>query len=294
MGVRMGLDARYGLFGAGVSDVLAYLPGAGPADVASVRRVVGSGSTAENVVVDSTVGLAAGDLVHAVVSGHDEMREIDEVVSGTSFSVTEAFSGAPAAGSIVDNGPEVVWRELVRAEGFVISKLPERYRKLLDRVDGEVIVRSAAAGQTSALLGLEPVEGDVKLYKNFAGLLEELGPDDEMDAGEWSLSERAITFSPGLAEGDRVLASYGVGVLSLCVLQTVLVDLATYRVGRLLVGQLAKVTPEWMLSFRDRAERVLDEICSAGRGVAELDGLVLYEDWTRPNRGVACGSVERG
>jgi len=284
--------ARYGLFGAAVDDVMGYLLGAGFGDVATVRRTVGEGSTGSLVVVDSTVGLCGGDRVHAVVGGHDETGVIDEVVSATSFSVTPGFSDGPAAGSLVDNGPEFVWRELVRAESFVVSKLPERYRGLIDRVVGEVVVGCAEEGQSTAVLGLTPA-GTVRLYRNVEGLVEDLGPDDEM-AGGWSLEGRTITFSPGLTRGERVLASYEVTELELPVLGTLLMDLATYRVGRKLVGMFERATPEWLVSFRDRGEGTLEEIFSRGRGIPELDGLRLWEDWERPGGGVRCGVVERG
>jgi len=285
-------EAKYNLFGASADDVLGYLPGVAFADVATVRRELQEGSTAGTIVVDSTVGLQAGDHVHAPIGDHDETRVIDEIVSGTSFSVTAEFSQAPDAGETVDNGPERTRRELVRAESFVVSKLPERYRKLISRVEGEVIVASAQEGQESAELGLATAS-NVKLYKNFTGMLDELGPLYELDDSEWSREGQSITFDPALVEGDRVLASYDVTVGAVRILQTLLVDLATFRIGRGLVGQFDRVTPEWLLSFRDRGEKILEEIFSAGRGVDELDTLKLYEDWERPGAGIRCGVVEK-
>jgi len=286
------LTPQFSLFGASSSDLLASLPAAGYGDVASVRRTAAQGSTAETIVVDSTVGLEPGDLIHVRIAEHDETREIETIDSATEFTVAEAFSAAPATGELVDNGPQVIQRELVRAESLVISKLPERYRRLVERVDGELIVRNAEPGQASASLGLPPA-ATVKLYRNFAGMLEDLPLAGELDASAWSLDEQAVTFDPPLAEGDRILASYDVAIGPVTILQTVLLDLATYRVGRMLFGQLDAVTPEWLNSFRDRAEQVIDEIASSGRGIAELDSLSLYEDWQRPNRGIISGVVER-
>ena len=289
----MVFEAKYNLFGAAVEDVLAYLPGAGFGDVAAVSREVQAGSTTTTVVVDSSVGFQAGDRVHVLISGHSEVRVIDAVLSGTSFSVTQAFSSAPGVGSIVDNGPECVWRELVRAESFVISKLPERYRRMIGRVEGEIVVDSAEEGQNSAEMGLAAAS-NVKLYKNFAGMLNELSPADEMGDSLWSVDGQSITFDPALVEADRVLASYDVTMGTVCILQTLVVDLATFRIGRGLVGQFDRATPEWLMSFRDRGEKTLEEIFSTGRGVAELDSPKLYEDWERPNRGIRCGVVEKG
>jgi len=288
----MMFEAKYNLFGASVDDVLGYLPGAGFSDVATVRRRIQQGSTSTTIIVDSTAGLQAGDYVHAPISEHGEAREIEQIVSATSFSVTEAFSAAPDAGDFVDNGPECIRRELVRAESFVTSKLPERYRRLIDRVEGEVIVDSAQEGQDSATLGLATA-GNVKLYKNFAGILNELGPEDELPDTAWSRDGQNITFDPALVEGDRVLASYDVAIGTVCILRTLLTDLATFRVGRSLVGQFDRVTPEWLLSFRDRGEKRLEEVFSTGRGIGEFDGLKLYEDWERPGHGVRCGVVEK-
>ena len=289
----MVFEGRYNLFGATVDDVAAYLPGASLADAATVRRTVMGGSEAGVLVVDSTEGFAAGDRVHAVVGGHDEVRRVDEVAEGGVLVMEVGFSGVPAVGGLVDNGPELIWRELVRAESFVVSKLPERYRRLLERVEGEIVVRCATAGQREAVLGLG-VARNVRLYRNFEGMLEDLGRGAEMGGGSWSVEGQAVSFDPGLCEGDRVLASYDVSVERLCILQTLVVDLATYRVGRRLLGQFSKVSPEWLLSFRERGEEVLEEIFSSGRGVAELDGLVLYEDWERRGGGLRCGRVVRG
>jgi len=286
------LKALHGLFGASVDDVLEYLPGAGYADVATVRRAVAAGSTTTLLNVDSTAGLVAGSWVHVPLAGGGEVREIDEVVSDTSFSLVEALPVEPASGLYVDNGPECIRRELVRAESFVVSKLPERYRRMLNRVTGELIVSRAQEGQTTAALALAPGV-DVQLYKNFTGMLEELSRYPQMPADSWSLEEQAVTFAASLAAGDMVLACYDVGDPHLQILQTLLVDLATYRVGRRLVGQFAQATPEWLVSFRDRGESTLEEIFSTGRGVAELDAVRLYEDWERPNRGLRFGVVER-
>ena len=269
----MMFEAKYNLFGASVDDVLGYLPGAGFRDVATVRRQIQQDSTDTTIIVDSTVGLQSGDYVHAPISEHDEVREIDEIVSATSFSVTQAFSEAPDAGDTVDNGPECIRRELVRAEG-------------------EVIVDSAEEAQDSAALGLATAS-NVKLYKNFAGMLNELGPEDELADTAWSLDGQDVTFDPALVEGDRVLASYDVTIATICILRTLLTDLATFRVGRSLIAQFDRVTPEWLLSFRDRGEKTLEEIFSTGRGIGELDALRLYEDWERPGRGIRCGVVEK-
>jgi len=286
-------EARYGLFGAAPGDVLGNVPHAGYGDVATVVREVQGGSTELVVVLDSSAGLAAGDWVHVAFAGYDEVRVVQEVTSATSVTVTEGFTSVPPAGSVLDNGPECVRRELVRAEGFVVSKLPERYRRLLRRVDGEVIVRYADAGQGSALLGLPP-SGEVRLYLNFEGMLSELRGADEMDAATWSRDGQTITFDPVLAEGDRVLASYDVSIGEVRVLQTLVVDLATFRVGRRLVGVSERVTPEWLETFRERGERTVEEIFSSGCGVAELDDLVLWEDWERSGGGVRCGVIDRG
>lgn len=285
-------EAKYDVFGASTDDVLANLPRAGYGDVATIRREVQDGSTQTTIVVDSTVGLLAGDRVHAPIADHGEVREIDQITSGTTFSVTEAFSAVPEAGTLVDDGPECIRRELVRAESFVVSKLPERYRKLLGRVDGEIIVRRAEGGQDSALLGLATASS-VKLYKNFTGILNELGPENELPAGLWTREGQTITFDPALIEGDRVMASYDVAVGAIGILQTLVVDLATFRVGRRLVGQFEQVTPEWLLSFRDRGEETIEEIFSSARGVSELDELDLYEDWERGGRGVRSGVVDK-
>jgi hypothetical protein len=72
--------------------------------------------------------------------------------TGSGYPVTEAY--------VLDRAKE--------QEDLFLSSIPEKYRRALREIEGEIIVRYATDGQTTAQLGLFPVtSGTVELYLNF-------------------------------------------------------------------------------------------------------------------------------
>jgi len=96
---------------------------------------------------------------------------------------------------------------LCDAESRVESILPDRYRKLLTRVEGEVLVFCACEGQLSEGVSL-PAASNMVLFANLSGLYADRRVADEMDSSAWTLDEHGeiVTFSPGLAWGTRIVA----------------------------------------------------------------------------------------
>lgn len=98
-------------------------------------------------------------------------------------------------------------------EDRVLSMLPERYRRLMTRVEGEVAVKSAAGGQTSCVAGLTPiVAGSLKVYKNFprSKAWVDRAEVDELAAEEFTvdLNDGEIVFATALMEGDVIELEY--------------------------------------------------------------------------------------
>lgn len=186
---------------------------------------------------------------------------------------------------------------------YIESRLPERYRQLLRHVDGEIIVKYASSGQTTATLGLSGAT-NLKLFKNYpAGFLSSNadislpGSDREVGYRLWSdrnvsyelsstlysNSSGTITFSPALTEGDTIIAEYDHTAAS------------SNNLLRLLVLQLAQVEFARDLhyiqaeEFRDVYEPILSDVHrNLGRmynppdqgrlGIRQFDQLVLVEE----------------
>ena len=116
--------------------------------------------------------------------------------------------------------PEIlVLAELKRQEAQVLSSLPEKYRRLLGRVDGLIAVRYATAGQTTVALPLEP-SGGLRVFRNFpslfgrgmrapAGTLKPYRDRTEADAlAGCTATGGLVTLPVALASGDNVVVDF--------------------------------------------------------------------------------------
>ena len=94
--------------------------------------------------------------------------------------------------------PVMIDAALCDAESHVEAFLPDRYRKLLSRVEGEVLVFCACEGQLSEGVSL-PAASNMVLFANLSGLYADRRVADEMDSSAWTLDEHGeiVTFSPG-------------------------------------------------------------------------------------------------
>ena len=299
------MTAKYTFFGAAWRQVVARLGGTefNVQDFASLTATVDEDSTASVLKVDSTDGLAAGQKININTGDFPEQgetRTIESVDSATQFTVGEAFSSAPAAGDVVNDGPEQLEAAMAWAEAEVEAQLPSRYRALLSRVEGEVIVRRATAGQTTATLcnialPFAAAPTGVVLYRNYRGEWPDRTASDAMAASEFSLDGRAVTFTGALAEGDQVVAEYGHALAAAPrVLRDLLIDLAAWRAAqRAQLGHDAGPAA-WVNSLRDSAAARLESMATGTppRGIPEFDDLALIDDWRRERaRGVGSGSI---
>lgn len=107
---------------------------------------------------------------------------------------------------------EAVALEYLRtAEDRVLGRIPNRYRQLVRRVDGEVLVRRAGGGETAAQTGLSPISR-LELYRNWvAGSWDDRDRNEALvDGTDYTVAEStgAITLLQPLARGDRLWAAY--------------------------------------------------------------------------------------
>jgi len=286
--------ANYDFFGATVADALRHLPGALVADFAQHTTAVRPESTPSVILVDTTAGLAAGQKINintGIFPPEGESRVIESIDSATQLTVAQAFSMAPVSGDVVNDGPAVVEAAMSHAEALVEARLPDRYRRLLTRVEGEVIVAAATAGQLTAVLGLAAADNLV-LYANYTGPYADRSPADAMDPSAYELGEdgQIVTFSPALTEGTRIVADYdhdladGIGVLA-----DLLAEVAAVRLARFVLGH----RPEWVEALAAEANERLAALAEGRSGVPELDIIRLYDDWERTVAGTRVGYLER-
>jgi hypothetical protein len=298
---------KHNAFGAAWRDVMDRVGGTqfNIQDVARVATAVASGSTATVIQVASTEGLAAGDAVN-INSGSfpegGETRTIATVDSATQFTVSAGFSSAPVAGDVVNDGPAQLEACLAQAETDVESLLPDRYRRLLTRVEGEVIVRRADAGQTTATLcgvtspfATSPT--DVRLYADYAGDWGDRTGADAMDASAYSVVGRTVTFTSALSEGTQVVAEYGHSLdAAPAVLKHCVIDIAAHAAAGRAHRDHEATEAAWVAEFaaraRDRLAGMAGDRHAPPRGIPEFDELDLYDDWTRePAAGVRTGQI---
>jgi len=298
---------KHNAFGATWRDVVARVGGNqfNVQDFAHVTATVASGSTTTAIKVDSAEGLAAGQKVNVNTGAFPEQgetRTIESVDSATQFTVGSAFSSAPVAGDVVNDGPERIEEDLAWAESEVASLLPDRYRRLLARVDGEVIVRRADGGQTSATLcgvasPFTAAPSGVRLFLNYRGDWADRSEADAMDSADYAVDGCTVTFTGGLSEGDQVVAEYAHDLSAPPrVLTDAAIDLAAGRAAQRAHLDHERGEVAWVAALAEQVRSRLAGLAGAQgttpRGIAEFDDLALYADWQREGgRGLSSGNL---
>ena len=286
--------SNYGHFGATVGAVLRHLPGALASDFAQHRPVVAAGASTTVLQLDSTTGLAPGDAVNVntgVFPPEGETAVVETVDSATQLTLASALSSAPVSGDVLNDGPSVVGAALDDAEALVEAHLPDRYRRLLRRVEGEIVVAAASPSQATATVALGAASNLV-LYPDHVGPYADRVRADRMDESLYSLGGDGvtITFSPALSENARVAADYdhtladGIAVLADLTAALAAVQLTAYLHGH---------TDEWVRSLERVARERLATLGDGRCGVPELDAIRLVDDWERAARGTRVGRLER-
>ena len=194
-----------------------------------------------------------------------------------------------------DASQATIEEKMYNAYDLLKSGLPEFYRGMLSRVEGEYIVTSATAGQTTATLGVSGAS-NIKLYQTFSGSWDARTDYDKLDTAYWSESSGTITFSPGLSRNDWVVAEYdhdGTDLATCYVLQECFLQLAASLVGAKVYRETSTHEQlEGIAAMRQVADDALKEISDGVRGVPLFDDLTLYEERT-PTRGATTFRINR-
>lgn len=194
-------------------------------------------------------------------------------------------------GDLAHTGHATVEAAMDDAETRVEAALPDRYRRLLSRVDGEVIIAEATEGQLSAAIGL-PAASGLTAYADYTGPYADRTAADAMDDSAYDLDVdgEIVTFSPALGEGTRVVADYGTTLADgIRVLAEAVAALAAAAIAqRACYGR-----PEWAGGLAADADARLAALADGRIAIPELDALTLYEDWETRPAGIRIGHLER-
>ncbi len=104
-------------------------------------------------------------------------------------------------------------------EDIVLGRLRDRYRQLCRRVDGEILIRQAVGGETSATVALRPITaGTLKLWKNFPSSRMWEARDGSLAMAEadycYNATTGVITLVSALVAGDTLWGEYDHGAAS--------------------------------------------------------------------------------
>jgi len=209
---------------------------------------------------------------------------------------------------------------LANATNEITSAIPERYRNLLTKVDGEILEKYADGGETVYTLSLSTATAaSIKLYKNYgpselSSLYARLGltvdptstnvayskswkdrnaADTLTVTDDYSVDGQTITMVDEMTEGDTLYADYD------HVLATVPAIIQT--VAGLLTAGYCYITAfnlddpsdtEYMQNFFTNGRQILQEIRDGKRSIPEFDDIDLVLDWSAPGERMGLMTAE--
>lgn len=303
----------FSAFGTSWQEVLGLLGGdAFSASDAAKRRVtVSAGSTTTAVNVASTTGFVAGVKVNintGTFPPEGETKTITIVTDATTLGFADdAWSTAPANGDVLQDGPEQIETILERLEGYIESRLPGIYARMLRRIDGEVLAEYAQDSPTAFTLTLATADasgagtqwanrdnGTVFLFLNLRGQWADRWGWEENDS-RYSVSGQTLTINTALSDGDRLIVQYDYAMTAAAApkaLGRIIRRLAAAEVAELIGLGQEPTRGEYTDELQSRAEEELTRIADGGQTIPEFEKLILYED-TKRSTGVTSGSLSR-
>ena len=311
----------FSAFGTTWREVLGLLGGDAfhASDVAKRTAVVGSGSTTSAIVVANTVGFTVGDKININTGDFPAEGETvvisaitDAVAGGDAGTLTldedeGLLSVAPSSGDVVNDGPEVVERILEHLEGYVESRLPARYARMLRVVEGEVLSNYAIDGPTEFTLALATADasgagtqyanrtnGTVFLWLSLTGRWTDRW-GAEMDDSEYSVDGQTVTLDVPLSDASRLITQYEYAMTAAAApacLGRIIRKLAAKEAASIIGLDQEPTRGQYIADLRDEAEEEMDRISDGKQTVPEFDAIQLYED-TRRMPGVSMGRLER-
>jgi hypothetical protein len=176
---------------------------------------------------------------------------------------------------------------ILRAEDKVKTNLDPKYRRLLSRVDGEIVCKYSISGQTTVQTSFYPIS-NLKVYVNYSESSlswAARNPSLEANASNYPYTADTttglITFTAALPEGSRVFVEYShTGSSRLKYLRDIAETLAAVEISRRFAYFRTADGFNRFLDWETLADKDLAKLRFRDVGVPELDDLDLIEDDT--------------
>jgi len=308
-------------FGTTWQDVLGLLGGDAyaAADVAKRKATVGAGSSTSAIVVTDTTGFAAADKIN-INTGEFAAEGETVVIASITASVAGGTDGtltldadegllsaAPAAGDVVNDGPEVIERVMVDVEGQIEARLPSRYSDMLRQIGGEILARHALGSPTVFTLARAAADasgagtqwanrtnGTVFLWESLSGRWADRW-GKELDDADYEVSGQTVTLDASLSDGASLVAQYNYAMTAATApkcLRQILRKLAAAEAGRIIGLDTEPSRAQYIDQLREEADAELERLGGGKQTIPELEKIELYED-TKHMPGITIGRMER-
>lgn len=186
-----------------------------------------------------------------------------------------------------------------RIAGEVKSRLPEKYRRMLSKLDGEVAVDDALPYQSTATLTYQTTNANqMRVWRNLNGAWESrssfgalLSPYDvssgyatTQDYSVGTADPTVITFALGgntgnsgkLQKGDTVVVEYDHNLSTVPkLLESITLYLSAYEILWQQVAN-ADTIPQQIISLKERADLMLGDLHDGKIGIDEFDSIDMY------------------
>ena len=174
------------------------------------------------------------------------------------------------------------------ATAEINASLPERYRKMLSRVEGEFMTRYALGTETTFTASIGNVTtGTLYLYLNFPTdkLFSERTPEDRMLSTEYSVSTNTITMTSAVPRGSTLIAEY---YHSLATVPAIIQTIATALTSGYLYGAITNRSQpsdtDYQQMFMTEGRTLLKQIRDGETGIYEFDQVDLWDDAPSPSQ----------
>lgn len=190
----------------------------------------------------------------------------------------------------------IIDAELKSQEARVSSSVPEKWRRMYDRIEGLVAVRYATAGATQITLPLTPT-GDIQVFVNYPGNFGDgMKPFPSLDGSlkpyaartaanaltGWTVAGAVITLPAPLAEGDHVIVDFNHDSMEQCYeLRMCILELAAAEMLRGFPTMSENVTDKisgWEMNAQLFLKRMWNSENGYRTGIQFFDKLKLVQE----------------
>lgn len=266
---------------------------------------------------DTGTGNATGQFTTSQSFRTDQYNDFDLVIGSSRRLITSTsgavltVDGAPnltayagAAYSIEAHdaiGTTQAVAVVERIVGEIKSALPERYRRMLTQIEGEMVVRWAAHRQATTTTTYQIASADqLYLWRNLTGPYDDRSINHAMyspldvtnglanyaDYSVGTASPTVITFQLGgntqtdgrLAKGDMIVADY---THSLPTVPRLLHKIALHKSAYEILWQMGMgeaAIPEAITAYKTEADTLLTALRDGTAGIDEFDQIRLYTE----------------